>query len=207
LIHELNTEEEIINTEKGFDIIRRKKGYYILVSPPNFKEIGVIDLETETCLNTISWLACIRLKGHIISAEQMPSGDDPVKRVAHRKANTMTQNKMLNITVTVYGPREDMAIVGKNFSQHRKYLQEPYLCDASYIYSNPHEFTQNTTDDKSAISYISQVAQIRGVVQNDSLISDILDGITPRTGLEQDDAGHVISTELLRYVRANYLKF
>ena len=199
-------EEDNINAERGFDIIRRKKGYYTLMSPLSYKEIGVIDLETETCLNTISGLACVRLKGHIISAEQMPSRGDSSNQIVYRKGNTMP-HKMPNITITIYGPCEVMATVGKNLSKQRKYLQEPYICDAGHVYANPHQFTQLTTNDKFAISCISHVAQIGDIVQGDDIISDILDGITPRTGLEQDDASDVISTKLLECVRITYLKF
>lgn len=199
-------EEENINAERGFDIIRRKRGYYILVSPLSYKEIGVIDLETETCLNTISKLACVRLKGRIISAEQMPSRGDSSNQIAYRKRNTMPQDKMRNITITLYGPCEVMAIVGKNLSKQRKYLQEPYICDAGYVYANPHQFTQLTTSDKFA-TCISHVAQVGDAVQGDDIISDILDGITPRTGLEQDDASDIISTKLLECVKVTHLKF
>jgi len=71
--HEMNTEEQLVNTGKGFDIYRRAKGYYDVLSQLNFKEMGLIDQLTKKCLQAMADISSLWLKAYFLPLEEAAS--------------------------------------------------------------------------------------------------------------------------------------
>lgn len=204
--HEMNTEEQLVNTRQGFDIYRRAKGYYVVLSPLNFKEMGLIDLETERCLQAIHDVPSLRLKGHILPLEEaVRRGTDTSGKKKSQKTPVASGKEKRRITITIYGSHQVMFNVGKILASKMKYLQEPdHLDSDNSMYQNPHEYTRMESEDEASdegcILHCTQITNTDTRTEDSSLVSTILDTISPRATLVEDTAADRISTQLLRYI-------
>jgi len=108
----MNTEEQL-----GFDIYRRAKGYYVVLSPLNLKDMGLINLETDRCLQAMSDIPSLRLKGHILLPEEAAWGGTgtSTKKKSHKTPTASGKDKR-RITITIYGSHQAMSTVGKILS-------------------------------------------------------------------------------------------
>jgi len=204
--HEMNTEEQLVNTGEGFNIYRRAKGYYVVLSPLKFKEMGLIDQVTEKCLQAMSDIPSLRLKGHILPPEESVWGGTgtSTKKKSHKTPTASGKDKR-RITITIYGSHQVMSTVGKVLSSKMKYLQEPDHIDSeNSVYQNPHEYTriesQHEASNEGCTLQFTQLTNIDTSTEDSSLVSTLLDSITPRAPLVEDTAADRISTQLLRYI-------
>jgi len=209
VINEMNTEEQFVNTGKGFDIYRRAKGYYVVLSPLGFKEMGLIDRETEKCLQAMSDIPSLRLKGHILPPEEALWGTTSTlgkkKSKKSQKTPIASGNEKRRITITIYGSQQIMSTVGKILSSKMKFLQEPdHLDSENSVYQNPHEYTRMESEDEASDErctlHSTKLTNIDTSTENSNLVSTVLDSITPRATLVEDTAADRISTQLLRYI-------